>query len=63
MLAYIEIVNMYFKKFRILFQGKERPAEKKYVPAKLRTVLANFGISRWVRSMKKNAKNLVTLPL
>ena len=29
MLAHFEIVYMYLKKNRILFQGKERPAKKK----------------------------------
>ena len=40
MLAHFEIVYMYLKKNRILFQGKERPAKKKMVQAKLRAVLA-----------------------
>ena len=44
MLGYIEIVSIYFKKqFNFLYQGKERPAKTKLVPAKLHAVLANFG--------------------
>ena len=43
MLTHPEIVHMYLKKIRILFQGKEMPAKKKLGQTKLRAVLANFG--------------------
>ena len=43
MLGYVEIVHIYFKKFNILFEGKERPAKTKLFPAKLRAVLDTFG--------------------
>ena len=39
MLDYVEIVNIHKKKY-FYYQGKERPAKTKLVPAKLRTVLA-----------------------
>ena len=41
MLVYVQIVHIYFfiYKFTILFQGKERPAKTKLMPAKLRAVL------------------------
>ena len=39
MLVHVEIINMYLKKnIYILFQGKERPAKIKFMPAKLRAV-------------------------
>ena len=39
MLTHPEIVHMYLKKIRILFQGKEMPAKTKLMPGKLRAVL------------------------
>ena len=33
MLAYIKIVQMYFFKFNIIFQSKDRPAKPKFLPA------------------------------
>ena len=40
MLGCIEIVLIYLKKKFSLYQGKERPAKEKLVPAKLCAVLA-----------------------
>ena len=43
MLSFIEIVPTYWKKINILYEGKERSAKTKLMPAKLSAVLANFG--------------------
>ena len=45
MLGYIQIVPIYLKKFYILYQGKERPAQPKFMLAKLSAVLDTFGFS------------------
>ena len=42
MLVMVAIVYIYLKKSNILFQGKERSAETKLMPEKLRAVLATF---------------------
>ena len=41
MLGYFEIVSLYLKK-NILYEGKERTAKTKLMPAKLRAVFFNF---------------------
>ena len=40
MLGYVQIVTLYFLIFNILYEGKERPALTKFMPAKLCAVLA-----------------------
>ena len=38
-------------KFNILYQGKEKPVKTKLMPAKLRAVLANFGLLQIFRKI------------
>ena len=50
MLAYVQIITPYiFKNLHILYQGNERPAQTKLMPAKLRAVLLACSFSQfWI---------------
>ena len=61
---------IYFLKFNIVIEGKERPAKAKLFPAKLReneffseTILDCLSETQMGSIHEKNAKHLVTLPL
>ena len=74
MLDYVEIVNIHKKKY-FYYQGKERPAKTKLVPAKLRTVhvslhevwlnvvLVNFGFSKNFENISTKQHMDPTLPV
>ena len=50
-MSYVEIGTLYFYFFNILYEGKERPAQTKLMAAKLRAVLANFGLPQIFRKI------------
>ena len=56
MLAYVEKFNL-SKKNRILFQGKERPAKTKMLPAKLRARFITFGFAKDFRNYFEKSTN------